>query len=217
MARPSADQKTRELRRDALLDAAMKLWMAHPERIVSVAEVAQAAGVAKGTLYLYFTSKENLLLAAHERHSAAFFSALMVRAQQPERMAVDDMLALVRAHIVAVPPFLPLAMLVAGLLHNGATPEAVAGFEQRMGERLYLAGEALCRHFPFADAASGVRLLMQSYGLILGLWQLLGKGPCACVRNAVADLLHPDYYTELEAALRALWQGALQNQEEHHA
>ncbi|TSA41686.1 MAG: TetR/AcrR family transcriptional regulator [Betaproteobacteria bacterium] len=217
MARPSADQKTRELRRDALLDAAMKLWMAHPERIVSVAEVAQAAGVAKGTLYLYFTSKENLLLAAHERHVAGFFSALMARASQAESMDVDDMLALTRAHIVEVPPFLPLAMLVAGLLHNGATPEAAAAFEQRMAERLRLAGEALCRHFPLPDAGASVRLLMQSYGLILGLWQLLGKGPCACVESAVADLLHPDYDTELEAALRALWQGALQNKDEFHA
>jgi len=48
----------KEERRNALLDAAEALFLAQPGRMASVAEVAQAAGVAKGTVYLYFPSKE---------------------------------------------------------------------------------------------------------------------------------------------------------------
>ena len=42
----------------------------------SVAEVAQEARLAKGTVYLYFRSKEELLLAVHERGIDRFFRAV---------------------------------------------------------------------------------------------------------------------------------------------
>ena len=213
MSRRPANEQARIARRNALLDAAMKVWLEHPERITSVAEVAQAAGVAKGTIYLYFASKENMLLAAHERQTEAFFAALNARADQPAQMTQDDMMALTRRHIVEVPAFLPLATLVGGLLHKGVTPEAAAEFEGRMAQRLHLAGEKLCRHFPFGNADTGVRLLMQSYGLILGLWQLLGSPAPPSTNAEVAAMLHPDYSDELDIALKALWRGTLDHKE----
>ena len=54
MARPFASAETREQRINQLLDAAVSLWLQHPERIPSVAEVADEAGLAKGTVYVYF-------------------------------------------------------------------------------------------------------------------------------------------------------------------
>lgn len=214
MARRPANEQAREARRNVLLDAAMRVWLEHPERITSVAEVAQAAGVAKGTIYLYFASKENLLLAAHERQKEAFFAALNARADQPEPMAFDDMMALTQRYIVEEPAFLPLATLVGSLLHKGVSAEAAAEFEGRMAQRLRLAAEKLCRHFPFANADVALRLLMQSYGLILGLWQLLGSPASQCANAEVAAVLHPDYAGELDIALRALWRGTLDHKED---
>lgn len=217
MPRYPATEEERLTRRNLLLDAAVGLWLENPDRLASVAEVARAAGIGKGTIYLYFSSKEDLLLAAHERHAEAFFGALYERAWEGRAMDFDDMMHLTRTHIVEVPAYLPLASLAGALLHKGVTPEAAAAFEQRMAERLRLAGGMLCRHFPFRDAAAGARLLMQSYGMILGLWQLLGNGGCVRPGSEVAALLHPDYFTELDTALRALWRGALEIKETSHA
>src|SRR3989338_8096896 len=94
MARPHASAEAREQRINQLLDAAVSLWLQHPERIPSVAEVADEAGLAKGTVYLYFKSKEDLLLAAHERHAQAFFTALIARASKRKRMHFDDVMRL---------------------------------------------------------------------------------------------------------------------------
>ena len=66
----------KEERRHALLDAAEALFLGHPDRMASVAEVAEAAGLAKGTVYLYFPSKEEMLLSLHERQLANFFAEL---------------------------------------------------------------------------------------------------------------------------------------------
>lgn len=216
MPRRPATEEAREERRTALLDAAMRLWVEHPERVSNVSDVARAAGIAKGTVYLYFKSKEDLLLAAHERHVEAFFDALLERAQQPERMTLDDMIALTRHHIVEVPAFLPLAMLISSLLDKSVTPEVVRAFEQRKSGRLNAAGALLCRHFDFENVTAGVRLLMQSYGLMLGLWQLLGSACCSQI-YANGEALSPDYLTELDNALRALWRGTLNYKDDSHA
>ena len=69
-------EEDKEERRNALLDAAEALFLEHPDRMASVAEVAEAAGVAKGTVYLYFPSKEEMLLSLHERQVARFFREL---------------------------------------------------------------------------------------------------------------------------------------------
>ena len=53
---------TEERRRD-ILEAALAAFGSKGFNETTVDEVAQAAGVAKGTVYLYFDSKEHLLLA----------------------------------------------------------------------------------------------------------------------------------------------------------
>ena len=69
-------------RHHAILDAAARLLRRSPERIANVADVADEAGLAKGTVYLYFPSKEELLLALHERNIDGFFRALVERLAQ---------------------------------------------------------------------------------------------------------------------------------------
>src|SRR5664279_2494614 len=72
-------------RHDAILDAAERVLSLSTERGASMAEVADEAKLAKGTVYLYFSSKEELLLALHERNIDAFFTPLiaMVEAREP--------------------------------------------------------------------------------------------------------------------------------------
>jgi AcrR family transcriptional regulator len=55
--------KPTEQRRAEILEAALKLYSSKGFHETTMEEVAQAAGVAKGTVYLYFQSKEHLLLA----------------------------------------------------------------------------------------------------------------------------------------------------------
>src|SRR5271154_7301715 len=49
-------------KRERILGAALKLFANETYQAVTMDRVAEAAGVAKGTLYLYFPSKEALYL-----------------------------------------------------------------------------------------------------------------------------------------------------------
>lgn len=95
----------KELRREAILDAAESLWLSQPERMANVAEIAAAAGLAKGTVYLYFRSKEELLLAIHERHVEDFFRRITQRTQTIPNMVISDMFDATRDFLTATPAF----------------------------------------------------------------------------------------------------------------
>src|SRR5215470_3231843 len=158
-------------RYQAILDAAERLLLREPERVANVAEVADEAGLAKGTVYLYFPSKEELLLALHERNIDGFFRPLIERLEWPEPLTLADMFALTRDHIVAPPLFLPLASRVLGMMAHAIPSDAAAAFHERMITRLTRAGAGIERHFQQLKPGEGLVLLRHSYALILGLWQ----------------------------------------------
>ena len=54
-------------KRDAILRAAIDVFAEHGYFHAQVADVARAAGVAAGTVYLYFRSKDDLLVSIFER------------------------------------------------------------------------------------------------------------------------------------------------------
>ncbi len=60
---PPTRQRRKDARPQELLDAALALFVEKGFAATRAEEVAQRAGVAKGTLYLYFSSKEELLQA----------------------------------------------------------------------------------------------------------------------------------------------------------
>lgn len=64
------DQK--QVRRQALIDIAWQLFQANSYPAITMAEVAERAGLAKGTLYLYFRTKEELFLAMQQQFATWF-------------------------------------------------------------------------------------------------------------------------------------------------
>ncbi len=60
-----------------ILDAAMHVFAAKGYHATSVNDVAQAAGLAKGTLYIYFESKDAMTTAIVDRHFAAIEDRIM--------------------------------------------------------------------------------------------------------------------------------------------
>src|SRR5262245_50184076 len=58
-----------ETRRASLVDVALKVWAERGFDGTSVATIAREAGIAKGTFYLYFESKDALLIEALRRNS----------------------------------------------------------------------------------------------------------------------------------------------------
>ena len=201
----------KEERRHAILAAVEKLYLRHPDRMPSVAEVAAQAGLAKGTVYLYFATKEEMLLALHEQHVTGFFTALMKKLDGSHPQDFDSVFAVTLEHLIRVPAYLPLTSRCFAMMDRETPIEIALAFKARVAQTLAIAGAGLERHFPAIGAGGGAALLLRSYGLIVGLWQLLhpnerfGKA----MDRPDLRLLKRDYEREIELALRALWTGMM--------
>ncbi|MBK8323850.1 MAG: TetR family transcriptional regulator [Betaproteobacteria bacterium] len=201
----------KEARRHALLDAAETLFLQHPDRVASVAEVAEAAGLAKGTVYLYFPSKEEMLLSLHERHVASFFAALMRLLGGRRAVGFDEVWRVTRDHLVRAPGYLPLTSRCFGLMDRDIPTETAVAFKVGVGKAVSDAGAGIERHFPALSPGAGITLLQHSYGLIVGLWQLIHpiERFGTAMERAELAMFKLDYEREVEQALRALWAGSM--------
>ena len=199
----------KEQRRQEILDAAEKLFVKHQERMPNVADVAQAAGLAKGTVYLYFPGKEEMLLALHERHTAAFFDRFMALMKGGAAVGFDEIFAVAREHYIAAPGRLALTSWCFAMMERGMPLQAAVDFKVRVGARLALAGTALESHYPTLEAGMGARLLQYSLALMTGLWQFVhpnqrfGKA----LEKTGLKVYMRDFELEIERALRGLWSG----------
>ena len=88
---PKISDLQRESRRLQILDAARRCFSRNGFHNTTTADIVRESGVSQGTLYLYFATKDDLILAlSDDRHQAeAFVSALAKSEQDPiEGLAV---------------------------------------------------------------------------------------------------------------------------------
>jgi AcrR family transcriptional regulator len=111
--------KPAAVRRAELMDAAQALLLEKGFALTSVDEIVRAADVAKGTFYLHFRTKDEVLLALRERYVAIFSGRLQTALSVPgtdnpgERLdawiaaAVDGYLDQVALHDLVFHEFRP--------------------------------------------------------------------------------------------------------------
>lgn len=200
------DAGAKEARRQAILDAADKLFAAD-EQLPSVGRVADAAGLAKGTVYLYFRTKEEifafLLLEGWRRVIESATHALAV-----ETSPTNAISAFISAFAQALDNksnLLRLDALGRGVLEENMTPEALFAFKSEFHKRLEEAG-ALFEKTLHLVPGRGAQLLTRTHALTRGMWQSFGAGRGRQFAEAGAT----PFQLELREALIEYWRGALQ-------
>ena len=86
-ARPDA-------RRQELVDAALAMFAARGVAATSVDDIVKAAGVAKGTFYLYFSTKDDAVTAVAERMVIGVGERIEALANTPKLSPIDRLLAI---------------------------------------------------------------------------------------------------------------------------
>ncbi len=79
-----AKQVLTEERRTQILEAAAEIFSDHGYQGATIRQIADRAGLAEGTIYLYFSSKRDLLLAAWEHVAISSLLPLLDRAPKME-------------------------------------------------------------------------------------------------------------------------------------
>ena len=196
-------------RRAAIVQAAQQLLHRHPSATFSVEALARRAGLAKGTVYLYFRSREEVLLAVHERQIHGLFDVLERSLGAPGA----DARSVVRAglgHHRAHPEIYPLAGNCRYMLDTKVGAAAALAFKLGLAQRLAALGEQVRALYPGLVKGAGAALLMNSYALIIGLWQQADVPVVlrAAIKRPDMAIYRIDFERQLEAALLDLWESA---------
>jgi AcrR family transcriptional regulator len=100
-------------RREQILEAAVRLWTGQGFEATTLEAIAREAGIAKGTVYLYFATKEDLLAAAVERWSLLPDVAAVLGpelAELPVREAIPRLAELVWTRLRGSAPLVGLLL-----------------------------------------------------------------------------------------------------------
>jgi len=202
-------QKTE--RRAAILRAAEALLHASPSGAFTVDDLARSAGLGKGTVYLYFRTREEVLLQVHLERLQGLFDALEQALDAPQANAAYGAVRATLRYLRAHPEFLPLASNSRSMLEANTSAGAALEFKLALGARLSAIGRRTEGLFPGLAPGDGMALLMSTYALMIGLWQL--TDPPASLREAMQrpelSMFRIDFEKQLAAALLALWAGAV--------
>ncbi|WP_232129175.1 TetR family transcriptional regulator [Luteimonas sp. BDR2-5] len=217
MARHALGEDEKEARRNLILAAALELFLDDTRRLPPVALIAAKAGLAKGTLYLYFDSKEQIFTSLLSREWDDLFSVVTNSFAPAAGGAAAQAATFIGDFVTFLegrPYFLRLDALGYALLEANLPLEQLRPFKRTFSDALIRAGSVVDAALAL-PAGRGIDLLVRSYALTRGLWQIADY-PDHLRRDQ--DLSgHPiaqlEFGREIGMALGEYWRGALPNAE----
>jgi AcrR family transcriptional regulator len=197
----------RKVRADSLLSAARELFETRDFVDISTADIAQRAGLAKGTLFLYFKTKEALFLEVLSISMRDWFveSATLIKKRKKSPQTLANVIA---TTLLARPALIRLLASLHPVLDRNNDPNSILKFKESLlqltNDTASLFHEAL--GLPMQRCA---RIALWMHSLIVGLAQV--TSPSRLVRSTLENphLAHiqRDFATEVEDSLRALFDG----------
>lgn len=178
------DQK--EIRRQSILAGARGLFQETAYGDLRMTDLAERLALGKGTIYLYFRTKEALFLAVLQQELEAWFAAAAERLEATPAGAAPALVAetLVR-ELVQRPLLAKLQALLHGVLEQNVPPAEAHAFAQALQAGVQRVGERLERVLPGLARGRGPLYLIRFHGLVIGS-QLMASRPPG-VREALQD------------------------------
>ncbi|WP_316676657.1 TetR family transcriptional regulator [uncultured Tolumonas sp.] len=169
MKRARQDHQKLE-RREAILAAGLALLDELPFQEITMTRIAERAGVVKGTLYLYFATREELFLELlGEQLHDWFWDQESLAGNLPRASRLDAAARQIGASVRQRPVLRGLlGVLDSHLLHNVPEP-AVRAFQEELRRRAHALGTLWERALPFLRPGQGFAFLVRTMALVTGL------------------------------------------------
>lgn len=202
----ATDSAQKARRREEILAAASNLFREVPYPALTMAQVAEVAGVAKGTLYLSFPTKESLFLELLEAAYGAWFQS--VAAGLPRVKGAPSLARLLTRTVLETPDFMALAVLGPTVLEHNVDAERALAYKRALLRGTAGLAESLEAR-GLLKQGRGWHLLLRLHAMVLGLQPHAQPAPVVAALLERPEL-HPfrlDFAAELEGFLLDLLRG----------
>lgn len=194
-------QEEKQVRRGDILQAAERLWTSSPYAELSMNQVAREVQLAKGTLYLYFETREELFLALLESHYQRWAERATELLTEHGGASTPEQTAELLAQSFAESEGLRRLQLLSGQVLSMDASASALQFRQQQLKIMQRVAALL----PF-EADLALRVVQHSEALCLGWQYLAEKTPPAALLDKYPQLkpLQLNIDQQLVLALRAV-------------
>lgn len=202
--------KEKEQRRKAILASAMKLYEQDSSGLPTTAQIGKDAGVAKGTLYLYFRSKEEIFLAILEDYHLRWLKTFYKYGKFDESIMLtllDNCCSFMEEN----PMFMQLASMSTSVIEQNVDSKILLAHKNNQAKAVREAAKSIHGMVPTLSEEESAALIVRSYALLLGLWQLSHptENIAKVLLSPSLQILRPDFETSARYSLQQLWQATI--------
>ncbi len=178
MGRKALSYAEKRAKRQEIIDAAARLFGKGVYSAITMSSIAREAGVAKGTVYLYFRTKEELFLALLvDRLHGWFGEYAPILRTLPSPMHPRDLAAVLAKAATTRPDLIRLIALLHGVLEKNISVEQARDFKRQLLAFSMGLGQALERVFPMFQPGDGLHFCLYYYSIVVGLYQMSSPAP----------------------------------------
>ena len=191
----------RAARRQRILDATAALLATWSLDDVNVDRIAALAGIAKGTVYFYFRTKEEFLLEVFDRYHALWHNTLEAKLREDQvPLGPDEAARLTVSTLLDNPLLVRLYGQIGAIINGSVSPQAEHSFRLRQTTRIATTALALESRLPGVTSARAARWLFRVEAFTTGIVPLTQPKLAAAGALASPGLaaLHFDLESELQ-------------------
>jgi len=158
-------------RRNLILNTAEKLYLEDPSGLPSIGQIAQESGLARGTFYLYFKTKESIFLEILQRKYEIWFNFVSPTIKEKSKINnFEELFQVLFAPIVQDKIFLNLGCITQTIIEENISEDRMLQFKNFLGKNLLNLSTALAKALDKSTKETLTNLL-HTYSAIMGLWQ----------------------------------------------
>lgn len=202
MKRAYSDEAKQE-REDQIIAAAESLLIEKGYHAINMDQVARAAGLAKGTVYLYFKTKEEVFLKVFERQAMLWKEAIEYALTDIEPTH-EALIQLLVDSMTTRPLFTRLVALSPIIFEYNIPPEQLRTNKLWVYDNLRRLGDRIDEVFHLRSTG-GAQLLLRLFIVVAGLEGFAHPAPVAKeIYDSEPSLPEIDFETELRTLLTLL-------------
>jgi AcrR family transcriptional regulator len=155
-----------------ILDSAERLYEKNFLELPSAIEIANETGIAKGSLYNYFRTKESIFLTLLERHLQLWVEDIEKGMRQYESVTIEDITHYLTHYWIQNPIFGQLMRISDAILEPKVEAKDLSNYQTRVSndlKRLTLVFKELNKDI---ESSQWQKLMKRSTKLILNAWTL---------------------------------------------
>lgn len=214
------DEDQKLARKYTLMEAGWALFKENDGQLPSVAQVVKKAGLAKGTFYLYFKTKEELFLELLGDAVKKFFDSLKEELGS-DAIDLDSIIDTFVKYLSEDETLIQLGCMLSGVIEQNTEEAVLLKFKLQMVQRLFEVGaiissavdQAIAEGKPYRPIENGQasRLMLRSYASFVGIAQMVPAPNSAYIDIPELEPIKLDLEADTKAIVKSLWHDALIN------